>query len=734
MAESQEYLNALPAGFRFEQYEFNVVLGAGGFGMTYRGYDHKFERTVAIKEYLPSGLAVRQHRVDVLPKSTSDLGDFEWGLDSFVDEAKLLARFKHPNIVNVYDRFEANGTAYIVMEYVRGETLLRVLQRKGRLSQEELKALLFPLLDGIEQVHAAQFLHRDIKPDNIICGQDESPVIVDFGAARLATSAKTLPVTVIIAPGYSPIEQYSSNGKQGPWTDIYALGAVAYRAITGEKPPASTERVAGDGSDLDLLPANRDGWNDHFLASVNKALAVHGKDRPQSVAEWRTELLGREEPAARALGPASELKRRQDPIRPSLYARAAVLIGSRLRRLERPPARVLWFGGAIATIAAMAVTWMLTASDPNAQDASSPPLADATNEVQDPTDDPPVDAGVERAEALKKQMVTHFGALLEQDQLPLAEGLLEVAEASWPNESTFQVGGELRQALREAIARKDEREISKVLDLAQSWRSTSPTERAAVADVLEQVEALVERHPANSAARGAARVLHDAFKDSIRKALEDDPQEAERLLAETPGQWATDAEILALSEEVRLAAQRQTISRLLADGEESLNRDRLTQPTEDNAVRQFTAVLRMDSNNEAALAGMGRVEARLAGLTWAAIAGHDFGIARRRLASLVRVNSSHADIPALESAINPPETTAQTPETVATPDSSLAKVAERVEEAFFDEEDRLWHSVKDSCREGDLDLYCDAYPDGRYKDQCAEQRLACLILRAQPQE
>ena len=292
MNDAHHPLNALPQGYRLQEYELVRVLGFGGFGMTYLGFDHNLDKAVAIKEYLPADIATRTGDNSVAPQASQFRDDFEWGLGRFLDEARTLARFDHRHIVKVHRFFEAHGTAYIVMEYAEGETLSAFLARKGTLSEAELKAILYPILDGLDVVHRADFLHRDIKPGNIIIrDEDNSPVLLDFGAARQAIGAKSRSVTSIITPGYAPIEQYSSRGDQGPWTDIYALGAVCYRALTGQVPDDATERVIQDP----LIPVSErcaGQASAGFLSAIDKALQMDKAARPQSVASWRTALAG----------------------------------------------------------------------------------------------------------------------------------------------------------------------------------------------------------------------------------------------------------------------------------------------------------------------------------------------------------------------------------------------------------------------------------------------------------
>ena len=287
MGEEQQHRLALPKGTRIRDFEFHRVLGHGGFGITYLGWNITLDIPVAIKEYFPSDLATRERNLSVVPQTAQAAPDFKWGLERFLDEARILARFQHPGIVRIHHFFEAHRTAYIAMEYVEGESLSAYLARKGTLGENELKGILNPLLSALEVVHRADFLHRDIKPGNIVLrAKDGSPVLLDFGAARQAMGAKSRSVTSIVTPGYAPIEQYSTRADQGAWTDIYALGGVCYRALTGESPFDATDRMRNDP----LVPvAQRCAGkaSPGFLGAIDAALAVDAPDRPRSIAAWR---------------------------------------------------------------------------------------------------------------------------------------------------------------------------------------------------------------------------------------------------------------------------------------------------------------------------------------------------------------------------------------------------------------------------------------------------------------
>ena len=329
----QTHRQALPKGYMLQEYQVDRVLGAGGFGLTYLGWDTALEKPVAVKEYLPNDLAVREANHSVAAKSRDDEDNFRWGLTRFLDEARTLARFKHPNIVPVHRCFEAHGTAYIVMEFVEGETFGAYLKRAGKPKESFLRAVLFALLDGLAEVHRAGFMHRDIKPGNILLNAKGVPVLVDFGSARQEIGGRSRSITSVVTPGYAPIEQYSSRGNQGPWTDIYALGAVAYRAITGETPPDATERVRKDPM-TSATDAARGKYSAKLLAAVDWALAVDEDKRPQDVDAWRDVLTdeSRAQKPAVAAPPAKpevkpEIKRNVEAKKSSGMGWVAVIFG-----------------------------------------------------------------------------------------------------------------------------------------------------------------------------------------------------------------------------------------------------------------------------------------------------------------------------------------------------------------------------------------------------------------------
>ncbi len=280
MSQPRRPVHALPNGYRLHWYEIDGVLGQGGFGITYLAHDINLNQRVAIKEFLPAELAVRTEAATVQPVSGEHGEIYAWGLARFISEAQTLARFKHPNIVTVAAVFQENNTAYMVMEYVDGESFEQAARRGQLASEERLLSVVHALIGGVEQIHKAGFIHRDIKPENVYLRADGSPVLLDFGSARQAVGERTNTLTALVSPGYAPYEQYDTSSeteKQGPWTDIYALGATLYRAVTGKGPVDAMARVHGvlDGIDT-LKPAAeraRGRYSEAFLGAIDRRVA-----------------------------------------------------------------------------------------------------------------------------------------------------------------------------------------------------------------------------------------------------------------------------------------------------------------------------------------------------------------------------------------------------------------------------------------------------------------------------
>jgi serine/threonine protein kinase/HAMP domain-containing protein len=352
---------ALPAGFRLHEYRIDRVLGQGGFGIAYKATDVNLNAQVVIKEYLPEEFAFRALDNTVQARDDTDQEFYQNGLDSFLVEARTLATFRHRHIVRVARFFEANKTAYMVLEYERGQSLKSWRKKHGdAIDETTMVSLLAPLLDGLEVVHNSGYLHRDIKPDNIyIRDEDGSLVLLDFGAAR-QTAIEKSEIGMVVTPGYGPIEQYAGGGRQGPWTDIYSLGATLFWVITGRKPIDAPGRLG----EPDPLPSaeslGKGRFSVEFLRAVDWMLCRHPADRPQDLAQLRPVLFASH---AGALGLQEALRKSdEDGLIPSgadtwaAAVRSPQLLKGKLARLARALKRPVSWPLAVKMTSAMVAT------------------------------------------------------------------------------------------------------------------------------------------------------------------------------------------------------------------------------------------------------------------------------------------------------------------------------------------------------------------------------------------
>jgi serine/threonine protein kinase len=286
----------LPKGYILSDYRIEKILGHGGFGVTYLATEIALSRRVAIKEYFPRDFAVRGDAFVVHPASNQEArSGFAWGLQRFLEEARTLTIFTHPNIIAARRYFPENGTAYLVMDYCDGNSLDKIIkERHAPLDKAALDKILLPLLSGLEEVHKHNILHRDIKPANLYIREDGSPVLLDFGSARMVNPGDA--VTNLVTAGYAAIEQYSEEGEQGTWTDMYGLGATLYRAVTGERPVDASARILNDT----LIPAAvkaRGNFDEDILAAIDAAIAVKPNERIRTVDAWRKVMAKQRERA-----------------------------------------------------------------------------------------------------------------------------------------------------------------------------------------------------------------------------------------------------------------------------------------------------------------------------------------------------------------------------------------------------------------------------------------------------
>ena len=305
------HLHSLPDGYQLDEYRIESTIGGGGFGLVYAATDTSLQSRVVIKEYHPGAFALRgTDRASVQAKSAGDEDNYRWGLERFLKEAQLLRSLRHPNVVQVYRLLSANNTAYMVMED-EGRCSLSVTLEGGKtLSEDKVTALLEPLLSALETVHARGILHCDLKPENILIRPDESPVLIDFGAAKRHLVRHSRSADAMVSPPYAPLEQYDSGSELAPSADIYALGAVLYECVTGQLIPEAPGRLLNDR--LEPLVGRLAGaYSSELLRAIDSALRLRPEDRPADVAAFRA-LLRPSKPGRPPLAP----KRGEDLLLP----------------------------------------------------------------------------------------------------------------------------------------------------------------------------------------------------------------------------------------------------------------------------------------------------------------------------------------------------------------------------------------------------------------------------------
>ncbi|KFK97896.1 MULTISPECIES: serine/threonine-protein kinase [unclassified Serratia (in: enterobacteria)] len=373
--------NSLPIGYRFNEFEIKEVIGEGGFGIVYRAYDHQLERIIAIKEYIPSSLVIRNEDLTLSLRGERFSRTFQVGLNSFIQEARLLARFSHPALLNVMRFWEENGTAYMGMQFYTGTTLKKFrVQHPEKINEAWIRNMLPTLLSAINTIHQEGYLHRDISLDNIQIQENQLPVLLDFGSARKEIGNLSDETEIMLKPGFAPIEQYTENsdGEQGPWTDIYAFGAVLHTLIMGTPPPVSVVRSIED-SYQPLTERRPKGYSLDLLDAIDRALALKPEDRPQTIGEMAELLhlsiaseheIAGAQPAANSLIPVvmpqvvnetRDIKR----LRPFIFGAgmAAVLIAG----------LIIWFNSGSSSVITPIANNTLTTQAPEPQSVATTP-------------------------------------------------------------------------------------------------------------------------------------------------------------------------------------------------------------------------------------------------------------------------------------------------------------------------------------------------------------------------
>ncbi len=423
-------LRSLAIGEMLSDYRIDGVLGQGGFGITYLGFDVMLDRRVAIKEYYPREFAVRDSTLTVhAAGNQEDKDTFKWGLDQFMKEAKLLAKLNHQNIIAVRRFFEANGTAYFVMDYCEGKPLDDLIKVNGVLTLEQINKIISPILDGLNHLHSVNFLHRDIKPANIYIKSDGSPVLLDFGAARQEIVSHSRSVTSLATPGYAAFEQYSTKGNQGPWTDIYGLAATLYRAVTGEKPQDSPDRILQDTLiPAAVLAANK--YPDGLLNAIDKGMAVRPEERPQKISEWR-ELFGLinaipKETRANNVASLSENKKASKKVAPAVIEPPI----KSDKTYDGISNNIKFIFVGIAIVAIVVIGWIFLGKSPSTSNTVNNGVIPTPLEAKK---DGAIDANLQVTSV--EAMVTEISELIQSGQLVKAGPIIQEAISKYPDNS-----------------------------------------------------------------------------------------------------------------------------------------------------------------------------------------------------------------------------------------------------------------------------------------------------------
>ncbi|MGW8248388.1 MAG: serine/threonine protein kinase, partial [Acidiferrobacterales bacterium] len=395
--------HALDSDTQLGEYVIEKTLGTGGFGVTYLARDSRLGTQVAIKEYFPSAYALRDPEGLVKPKNTEQAQKiYRWGLEQFLKEAQALAQFKHNNIVRVLRFMEANGTAYMVMEYEPGQSLAAQLEAgDGTLTDAKLLQVFIPILNGLQAMHEAGLVHLDIKPDNIYLGADGRPILIDFGSASQIAAQKATG-QVAITPAYAAIEHYPDKGKRGPWTDIYSIGASMYRCIAGNPPIGSMERyksILQYQKDPLILTTELDvsGYPDYLRDCIDWSLEIYPQKRPHSALMLQQGLMGKGRPGK--TGKAKQpVAAGEQPAKPasSPDRQRTEKYDEEGNRLVTDPLRVAkWVAAALLVIAigATLFAWWQRPTPPSAPEIAQQDVAPATEAEAPPAVDSSSEAG-----------------------------------------------------------------------------------------------------------------------------------------------------------------------------------------------------------------------------------------------------------------------------------------------------------------------------------------------------
>jgi len=616
---------ALPKGYALHWFELQSVLGRGGYGVTYLAIDKNLDRKVAIKEYLPVDFASRRDDQTVEPLSDEHTDMYQWGLSRFLKEARILAKFNHPNIVRVINVFEQNGTAYMVMEYEQGRDLASVLRRKPVFKQEELLDIFIPVIDGLTLVHKAGFIHRDIKPSNIYIRNDKSPVLLDFGSAR-QSAGHTRTLTSLVSYGYAPFEQYDeSNEKQGPWTDIYSLGATLYYCITKIKPEDALKRSVSilSGSPDPYQPVSLQAkriYSENFLLSVDNALQFYIDARPQDTTTWAQMLLGNSKARPLAAGQNSHLNP-TGGVAASIAKFTDAFIRPRLKKYAaeyanfgKPKHEQLIDPSGRRTRTDMPL-------DPN--------LYGKIN---------PLSVGIDFFKHYKSSVVVAV----------MAMGLIFLLGSLMSGKNSFVV--QTWDSLVSKLSPPTSKDINTLLKLAKqdvkAGRLVKPDNNNAV----WHYSRVLQVEPDNPQARKGIDAIAKLYLGATRQAIKaGNVHKAEQLLAYLELAQPDSREATDLRDQIRvMRSNADYIDSLLKQARVAFNSRRFADPPGNNALENYREVLKMDSDNRAAQQGIVAIYNHYKLAVSAQLAAGDFSNVADFLAKMENIVPNSSDVREIE--------------------------------------------------------------------------------------
>lgn len=614
------HTNALPKGYNLLWYDLLRVIGKGGFGITYLARDKNLNLEVAIKEYLPEDFASRIDENTVQPKSEDQESLYTWGLKSFINEARTLAKFSHPNIVRVLSVFEHNGTAYMVMEYAHGEDLSSVYKKRDPFDEEKYLDIFIPIMDGLALIHSAGFIHRDIKPANIYICENDSPLLLDFGSARQSVESQTKALTSLVTFGYAPFEQYSEGNrkKQGPWSDIFSLGASIYVGITGEKPVDALKRggvILDKGVDpykpLSVVAAGR--FSENFLLAVDNALMFKAEDRPQNILAWAHMLLGKT--AAPPL-PDYMLQDEVDDDDETVL----------LDKDNSFPSTTSPSRGSQGLVDAYGKRKAVSERNTfSAEPDDTPSYAPAWfKEFRRP----PIQLAIVASVVV----------------VAIALGIYIWQKPSFETPSKTPVVSKDRGSEDEGAIDETATRINSLLEQARQSQEQGKIFKPANSNALYFYSQILKLEPDNAQAKNALAGIHQQLIEKASNQIEQQKfTEAEQSLYLADTVFPEHKQNLELRSVLQQASdKKQQVGELLEKAGMALKKNQLTEPLDDNAYHYFKRVIQLESSNNSALEGVKQVENQLLTLAKSSIESRKWDRAAAYLDKVESINSNSA--------------------------------------------------------------------------------------------